>query len=151
MCDDAGYITEENTFFPWQLEKALEKIKKNAALPLDKEKVNYHRMNEIVFHDPVSINYLCLEIPSKIFSNDFLPDFPMENSIEPNLKLLPFYCFTQPEEKTRYKSSKKFFEKMAEISNIDTSLSKDEIIKKIIEKAPFLQENRHLQKIDIIK
>ena len=174
LCDDSGYITEGNTFFPWNLEAALEKIKENAALPLDESRVNYHRMNEVVFHDSIPIQYLCADIPSKIFSTDFLPNYPIANDVEPNLSLLPFYCFSQSEEKSRYKSSIHFFRKLAECciplnsllelpnenesdgtdsnfhrSNIHISLlSKDEIIAKIIENAPMIHRNRHLQNID---
>lgn len=150
ICDNNGFITEENTFFPWNLEEAVKKIKENANLPLDKDNVNYHRMNEVIFHDAVSIDFLCLDMPCKFFSNDFLPDYSIENNINPNLTLLPFYCFAQPEQDNRYKSSINFFKKLAYIFNIDTNLSKDEIINKIIEKAPFFQENRHLQNIDIL-
>lgn len=150
ICDNNGFITEENTFYPWNLEEAIKKIKENANLPLDEDKVNYHRMNEVIFHDAISMDYLCLDIPSKIFSTDFLPEYSIENEVNPNLTLLPFYCFAQPEEDNRYKSSIKFFKILAEVFDIDTNLSKDEIINKIIEKAPFFQENRHLQNIDIL-
>ena len=151
ICDNNGFITEENTFFPWNLEEAVKRIKENAKLPLDKEKVNYHRMNEVIFHDAVSMDYLCLNMQSKVFSTDFLPAHSIENEVKPNLLLLPFYCFAQLEEHNRYKSSITFFIKLAEAFNVDTKLSKDEIINKMIEKAPFLQENRHLQNIDILK
>ena len=150
ICDNNGFITEENTFFPWNLEEAVKRIKENANLPLDEEKVNYHRMNEVIFHDAVSMDYLCLNIPSKIFSTDFLPEYSIENEVKPNISLLPFYCFAQPEENNRYKSSSRFFRKLAEVFNIDTKLSKDEIIKKMIKKEHFLQENRHLQNLDIL-
>jgi hypothetical protein len=107
--------------------------------------INYHRMIEVIFHDAVSMDYLCVNLPSKIFSTDFLPEYSIENEVKPNISLLPFYCFAQPEEKNRYKSSLRFFKKLAEVFNIDTKLSKDEIIKKMIEKAPFFK------KIDIYK
>jgi hypothetical protein len=151
MCDNNGYITEGNTFFPWNLEEAIEKIKENAVLPLDEENVNYHRMNEVVIHDAVPMEYLCLDMQTKFFSNDFLPKYPIENEVKPNMSLLPFYCFAELEEKNRYKSSSSFFKKIAELCNIDKSLSKDEIIEKIIEKAPLIHENRNLQNIDILQ
>jgi hypothetical protein len=120
-------------------------------LPLDEENVNYHRMNEVVFHDPIPMVYFCLDIPNKFFSNDFLPEYSIENEVKPNMSLLPFYCFAEIEEKNRYKSSSEFFKKIAEFCDIDKSLSKDEIIERIIEKEAFLQKNRHLQKIDILR
>jgi hypothetical protein len=91
ICDNNGRITEDNTFFPWNLQGAVEKIRENAGLPIDKEKVNYHRMNEVVFHASVPMDYLCLDMPSKIFTTDFLPDYSIENEVPPDMSLLPFY------------------------------------------------------------
>jgi hypothetical protein len=150
ICDNNGFITEENTFFPWNLKGAVQKIRENSFLPIDEEKVNYHRMNEVVFHDSIPIDYLCLHMESKFFSNDFLPEYSIENEVKPNMSLLPFYCFAKPEENNRYKSSRLFFKKFAEFCNIDKTLSKDQIIEKMIEKSTFLQKNRHLQNIDIL-
>ena len=151
ICDNDGFITEENSFFPWNLQGVVEKIRENSILPIDEEKVNYHRMNEVVFHDSIPMDYLCLDLPRKFFSNDFLPEYSIENEVKPDMSLLPFYCFAKIEENNKYKSSSSFFKKIAEFCNIDKTLSKDEIIEKIIEKAPFLQKNRHLQNIDILR
>ena len=85
ICDNNGFITEGNTFFPWNLQDAVKKIKANSILPLDEENVNYHRMNEVVFHDAVPMDYLCLDMPSKFFSNDFLPEYSIENEVKPNM------------------------------------------------------------------
>jgi hypothetical protein len=150
MCDNNGFMTEENTFFPWNLQEAVDKIRENAALPLHEDSVNYHRMNEVVMHDAVPMEYLCLDMPAKYFSNDFLPEYPVENEVEPNMSLLPFYCFSKKEEDNRYKSSIEFFKKQAEFCNIDNTLSKDEIIEQIMEKAPIIYQNRHLQNRSVI-
>jgi hypothetical protein len=151
MCDNNGFITEDNTFFPWDLHRAVEHIRQNAVLPEDADRVNYHRMNEVVFHDPVGMEYLCLDMPRKFYSNDYLPDYPIENEVNPNKSLLPFYCFSKKEENNRYTSSLEFFKKIADFCNVDNTLSKNEIIEKIIEKAPFIYQNRHLQNIDMIR
>jgi len=151
MCDNNGFITEGNSFFPWNLQEAVEKIRKNADTPLDKEHVNYHRMNEVVFHDPIPMDYLCLELETQFFFNDFLPDHQIENEVKPNMSLLPFYCFVPIKGINRYESSSEFFKKIAEICNIDKTLTKHEIIKKMNEKSRFLRENRHLQNIDILQ
>lgn len=151
MCDNNGFMTEGNTFFPWNLEAAIKKIRENSLIPLDEENVNYHRMNEVVIHDSVPMEYLCLDMQTKFFSNDFLPDYHIENEVNANMSLLPFYCFVELEEKNRYKSSSGFFKKIAELCNIDKTLSKDEIIQKIIKKAPCLQKNRHLQNIVMLQ
>ncbi len=156
MCDNNGFITEGNTFFPWSLQEAVEKIRENTALPLEEENVNYHRMNEVVFHDPIPMDYLCLELETQFFLNDFLPEQPIENNVKPNLSLLPFYCFAPIKGINRYESSSEFFIRIAELCNInmnmnmDNPLFKDEIIGKIVEKSRFLQENRHLQNMDIL-
>jgi len=154
MCDNNGFMTEGNTFFPWNLKAAVEKIRENSFLPLDEENVNYHRMNEVVIHDAVPMEYLCLDMQTQFYSNDFLPEYPIENEVKPNMSLLPFYCFAQLEEKNRYKNSSIiFFKKIAELCNIDDNktLSKDEIIEKIIEKTPLIHENRNLQNIDMLR
>ena len=100
MCDNNGFISEGNTFFTWNLQDAVKQIRVNAALPvhIDTDQINYHRMNEVVFHDAVPMEYLCLETPRKFYSNDYLPDYPIENEVKPNMELLPFYCFSKKEE-----------------------------------------------------
>jgi hypothetical protein len=149
VSDNNGFISEKNTYFPWNLEEAVEKIKENAALPLDEDDINYQRMNEVVFHDSVPMEYLCMDLPNK--GNKFLPDYPIENDVKPNTSLLPFYCFAQPEENNRLTSSHKFFEKFAEFCNIDKSLSKEEIIEKMQENIPFLESHRDKQNIEMLK
>jgi len=82
ISDDNGRITKNNTYFPWNLEKAVDKIKENSYLSGKDEdnlwKINDKCMNEVVFHDAVSMNYLCMS-SKKRFNNSFLPDFPIEN------------------------------------------------------------------------
>ena len=151
VTDNNGFISEGNTFFPCNLKKAVEKIKENVSLPIDEQNINYQRMNEVVFHDPISMKYLCMDIPTKI-SNDFLPDYPIENKVKPDTSLLPFYCFAQQEEKNRLKSSLSFFKKMAMFCNIDKKYtSKNKIIKKIKKNANFLQSHRYKQNIKLLK
>ncbi len=147
MCDNNGFITEGNTFFPWNLQEAIEKIQENASIPLDDDAVNYHRMNEVVFHDGVPMEYLCLELETQFFCNDFLPDYQIENEIQPNMELIPFYCFAPIKGITRYHSSYEFIKKFAELCGIiidDYTLSKDEILEKIVEKSIILQKNRQI-------
>jgi hypothetical protein len=149
VSDNNGFISEGNTYFPWNLEEAVEKIKENSSLPLDEDNINYQRMNEVVFHDSVPMEYLCMDLPNK--GNKFLPDYPIKNDVKPNMSLLPFYCFAQPEENNRLTSSPTFFKKIAEFCNIDKSLSKDEIIEKIQENIPFLESHRDKQNIEMLK
>ena len=116
MCDNNGFITEGNTFFPWNLRDAVKKIRENASLPLDEDRVNYHRMNEVVIHHAVPMDYLCLDMQSRFFSNDFLPDFSVENEVQPNMSLYPSYYVDETEEKSRYKSSSQFLQSIPYLS-----------------------------------
>uniref|UniRef100_A0A6C0E374 Uncharacterized protein n=1 Tax=viral metagenome TaxID=1070528 RepID=A0A6C0E374_9ZZZZ len=81
VTDNNGFITENNTYFPENLKEAVEKIKENSSLcGIDEEnswKSNDKCMNEVVFHDAVSMDYLCMTI-KKGFDNSFLPDYPIE-------------------------------------------------------------------------
>jgi len=81
VSDNNGFITENNTYFPENLKEAVEKIKENSSLcGIDEEnswKSNDKCMNEVVFHDAVSMDYLCMTI-KKGFDNSFLPDYPIE-------------------------------------------------------------------------
>ena len=94
----------------------------------------------------------------KSYELPLLPESGLTIRVIPNLEVEfkevtkdgKVYAKLLPEKNNRYKSSSRFFKKIAEFCNIDNTLSKDEIIEKIIEKAPFLQKNRHIQNIDIL-
>ena len=133
LCDNNGFITEGNTFFPDNLVEAVAKIRANSLLPL-LDGVNYHRMNEVVFHDPVPLEYLCRELETQFFDADFLPDYPIENAVAPNTGLLPFYSFLPIKGISRYESSDDFYKiTFAKRCNIDDAPNKsmDEIIEEI--------------------
>ena len=53
--DNNGFITETNTYYPWNIKDAVDKI---ASMK--------KTTNEVVFHDPISMKYCCreIEIPS---------------------------------------------------------------------------------------
>lgn len=75
--DNNGFITENNTYFPWNLKEAVEEIKKNSLISSSETGINYRLMNEVIFHNPVPMEYCCMEIDrSSIsclleFDNDF--------------------------------------------------------------------------------
>ena len=124
MCDNNGFITEGNTFFPWNLRGAVDKIRENAGLPLDEDRVNYHRMNEVVIHAAVPMDYLCLDMQTMFYSNEFLPEYPIENEVTPNMSLSPSYYVDETEEKSRYKSSSQFLNQFLQsIPNLSQNLS----------------------------
>ena len=153
ITDNNGFITENNTYFPYNLKEAVEEIKKNSLINPSETDFNYHLMNEVIFHDPVPFEYCCMDIDrSSIsclleFDNDFLPDYPIHNNIAPNKDLLPFYCYAPSEELNRLTSSYTFFQKMARICDIEPSLTTEEIIQKIQEKMDFLYEHRDKQNL----
>jgi hypothetical protein len=142
VTDHNGIISEENTYFPWNIDEALEKINKSD------EKIG----NEVVFHDPVSMKYLCTLIENKsgdASMNEYLPNVPIENKVEPNLKKLPFYCFPLEDNYTGIdivpKSSGEFFKKMAKLCGVNSNLKKDKIVKETKTKIPELYNNRKKQ------
>ena len=75
----------------------------------------------------------------------------MYNDIKPNKTILPFFCYAKENEYTginpKKLSSNSFYKKMAIMCNVDTKLTRDEIIEKINEKIDELNNNRKKQKI----
>ena len=158
MNDYNGFINEENTFFSWQLDKAVEKINKMAA-----SKKSYVG-NEVVFHDPVPIKFLCLyiqnyNISEKLISDKpkpfehsglFLPTSEMYNDQEPDMSKIPFYCVPCEDNYTgsgKFKtSSREFYKKMAEMCGITVlkNDTRENIINNIEKKMNDLYTNREL-------
>jgi hypothetical protein len=155
--DYNGHINEENTYYPWNLDKAID------AINSDK----YKRINEVVFHDSIPMKYLCTAIISyknsyTILSNNetltanyLLPNFPIFNDEEPDMTKIPFLCYPYEMNYTGIDpfkiSSKKFYNKMAKMCNVNANQSNMKIIEEIRKKIPFLINNRHLLKIDEFK
>jgi hypothetical protein len=93
--DYNGHINEENTYYPWNLDKAIDAIKSD----------KYKRINEVVFHDSIPMKYLCAAIISyknsytilsnneTLTSNYLLPNFPIFNDEDPDMTKMPFYCY----------------------------------------------------------
>jgi len=152
--DYNGHINEKNTFYPWNLNKAVKKIKslKNGF------------MNEVMFHDPVPMKYLCASLISYNISYKALPDikpyslqgtillpsFPIFNDIEPDMTKKPFYCYpyemNYTGEVNQYPlSSRKFYVKMGKMCNVNTKRkSREKIIEEIRLKIPELFKDRNL-------
>ncbi len=147
--DYNGYISEHNTYFPWNLTYAISKINKTE----NKDNIGH----EVVFHDPIPMKYLCLVINnlSKISNNMILPNIPIENKVEPDMTKKPFYCYPLEKNYTGIdpfpESSRDFFVKMAKVGNININLPNNDIIKQIKEKIPYLYANREEQQIEILK
>jgi hypothetical protein len=146
--DYNGYISENNTYFPWNLNDAIRKINKSK---------HKHIGHEIVFHDPIPIQYMCLMIHnlSTVPNNLLLPMVPIENEFEPDTTKEPFYCYPLEKNYTGVdpfpESSRDFFVKMAMTCNVNPKLPTDEIIQEIKKNIPFLYSHRDQQKINVLK
>ena len=148
--DYNGNISENNTYFPWNLEDAVHQIN-----------IHKHRIgNEAVFHDPISMEYLCIhthiviQIPLNM-NNLFLPNFFIENQVEPDMTKVPFYCY--PFEKNYdgvdplKESSRSFFQTMAKTCGVQPSLSTPDIINEIKKRLHYLHANRNKQHLQYLK
>jgi len=169
--DNNGMITETNTYYPWNINEAVDKIKKST------ENTTMNEVNttttEVVFHDPISMKYLCkvIELPTpkeladlsdeeyeKFLSNSYLPKKIIENDTEPDMSKEPFYCYPQTnyiEDNTamdeKLSSPDNFLKTMANVCNINTNLKKKDLINEIKEKIPHLYSNRNEQNIQALK
>jgi len=159
--DYNGLINEENTYFPWNLDKAVKKIRKIAK---NKE---FYIGNEVIFHDNIPMKYLCMVIKkiSLDYNIDtkynisssavFLPHYEIYNSEEPDKTKIPFYCHPMEDNfggrgKNKL-SSNKFYKNMAILCNINPQLSRTEIIEEIKKKMMDLYYNREKQKLKEFK
>lgn len=148
--DYNGFITED-TYFPFNLDEAVKKIDENDG--------NMGIENEVVFHDPVSMKYLCSSIenktPEEIPTNVYLPHIPIENKVEPDLTKEPFFCFPLEKNYTGRdpldESSREFFQKMANLCGVKSELSNDKIIKEVKKKIPELYKHRNEQNTNVLK
>lgn len=122
--DYNGWINEENTYFHWELDKAVYKIN-NTENTIG---------NEVVFHDSISMKYLCSYIKSGT-NNDLPLTIDSINIPSPDISKIPFYCIPYENnyngiEKLNI-SSKEFYIKMAKMCLIENIENKK--IEEIIE------------------
>jgi hypothetical protein len=129
--DYNGWINEKNTYFSWELEKAVKKI----------NSFQNWIGNEVVFHDAISIKHLLRYI--RCSSNKELPKEIEENNQEVDMSKIPFYCIPYENNYTGIEkieiSSKEFYKKMGKmclIENIEDKTREEilELIKKNINK-----------------
>lgn len=143
--DYNGFINENNTYFYWDLNKALEIINDTNA-----------DLNEIIFHDSISMKYLSMIIYSK--NDNYIPETLLlpKNILKTDEKAdkskLPFYCYPLEQNYTgvyRLKlSSIDFYKKMLLATNynsIDDSLTLNQIIELIKKQIVYLFNNRDKQ------
>jgi hypothetical protein len=162
ISDYNGFINEKNTFFPWELDKAVKKYKS-----IFKKNKN-HVGNEVIFHDSIPMKYLCGVIMNKSISDEIknkyemamtanllLPKYEMYNNEPPDMTKLPFYCIPLEDNYTgsnKYKlSSKKFYQKMAILCNVNINQNRKKIIDEIKLKMKDLYYNRDKQNLKEFK
>jgi hypothetical protein len=154
--DYNGFINEENTYFPWNIDKAVKIIKQ-------KSKKGYDIGNEVIFHDNIPMKYLCLVINVKSIdynianknncklTNIILPQYEIYNTEEPDKTKIPFYCYPYEDNYTGIgklkMSSDYFYKKMAILCNVNQKQPKEKIIEEIKEKMIDLYKNREKQKL----
>lgn len=120
--DQNGMISEFNTYYPWNLDEALEKIKQLNKTGID--------LNEVVFHDPVPMKYLVqiIEKPANFEPGNkdkFLPQHRLVNDEPPDMSKKPFYVYpfedswTGVSSKPIPKSSSAFFHMMARVAGVN--------------------------------
>ena len=143
--DYNGLINENNTFFSWELDKAV-----NIINNFDND-----IGNEVVFHDPISIKYMCSYIKSG--SNNELPyNIDDINIPLPDMSKIPFYCIPYENNYNGIQklkiSSKEFYIKMAKMCLLENIEEKtiDEIIILIKNNINTFYKNRELLNINEI-
>jgi hypothetical protein len=143
--DANGMINEHYTYYPWNIRKAMTKLWK-------------YNMNEVVFHDNVSMDYCCKrikKIPGKAVST-LLPHHPIENAMHPDMTKKPFYCFMSEDTYSGYpkppKSSLRWFAMMAKVAGITKKYDDAKsYIRAIRRKSKHLCKHRDQQKLEILQ
>jgi hypothetical protein len=139
--DMNGIINEHNTFFYWQLNEALDKISIDV-------KENKKTMNEVIFHDSISMDHLCKVIENSFDSNvkHYLPRQEFVNNTKIDKDLLPCYCYYNDSFYRGInpppKSSLDWINNMNLVC--DTNLSNEE---EYFKRVKYLYENRDKQKL----
>lgn len=150
--DHNGIIDENNTYYPWNLDSFIKKIQKN-------KNSNKRTSNEVIFHDNISMKYLCgtIQRQAGIKINTLLPREPIENDELPDLSKKPFYCYPFESiytiEGNFPPSSEKWYRMMAQVCGVDVNENDNNmtIEKKITDNANNLYINRDKQDIELLK
>ncbi len=146
--DANGMINEHITYFPWQLNELVEKLKEQGK----------GSSNEVVFHNDVPMKYCCakIKLDSVLPVNMSIPRGPMTNKAKPNMTLLPFYCYVNEDTYTGDPlpppSSLEWFKMLAKVARINSEFkTKQEYIDAIRAKSIYICNNRYIQNITAIQ
>jgi hypothetical protein len=173
--DHNGMITEYNTFYPWNIDKFLEKQNQYIQNNINK-RIRF--TSEVVFHNNISLQKLCsyiekpkLKIDYKVDSierilnkidkiNTLLPRnifLNMNTNINTNTNQIPFYCYpfenVYPIETNFKKSSINWFKMIAQMCNIqiNENYTIEHIQEKIKIESKNIYNNREKQNLELLK
>jgi hypothetical protein len=145
--DMNGIISEHNTLFYWQLNEVHDRIKADI-------KINKRTMNEVVFHDNISMTHLCYVIENKFDGNlkNILPKESLINKkdiAKINTDLLPCYCYYNDYFYTGLnpppKSSPEWISKMNLVYDIDLTNDKE-----YYDHVKYIYKNRDKQRLNYL-
>jgi hypothetical protein len=164
LMDCNGMVTEHITYYPWNIDDAIKEMKKKS----------YGRMNEVVFHDEIGMEYLCktvvkpkinvaalktdedFNIFKKLSVPNLLPRKQMKTDAKPDMTKLPFYCYTNEDNYDGVpappKSSLDWFQLLVKVANIDkVPDSIQGCINALRKKSVYLCNHREEQNIQLLK
>lgn len=143
--DHNGIISEYNTYYPWNLDKALDKISDSA--------------NEVVFHDPIPAGYIVkiIKKPPNAYMysrKDYLPTEQLISRKKPDLTCLPFYVYPMEHTYTGTpfpykKSSLTWLRKIARVAGVSMNAhaSRKDTRKAIQRRMAYLYKHRDRQNL----
>ena len=147
---DKNGIIVENTLFAWNIHKLFSYYTGKFDEPFK---------NEIVFHDDVSLKYLCKTIKRSPYIDRFrdLPKHEITNECKPDYTKLPFliYCdysvYSGVEEPFDHDVfTLDFIKLMANVARVSDKGTKEEILKRINIKSKYLRTHRNEQNLFIL-
>lgn len=154
LTDYNGIVSEKNTYFPWNLNKFMNKnrhLLTSETMP----------QNEVVFHDNIDMKYCCaiisiLKRDINIKKNNFLPKISIENEEPSDMSKQPFFYYPFEDIYTGSdplpRSSNKWYEMMSKMCIGEADITTPEDINaKIKDEAKKLYNNRDEQNITLLK
>ena len=148
--DYNGILTETNTYYPWNINMFINECEKYS---------NKKTENEIIFHDNISSNYLftIIERSTSIQRNKILPRKEIYTDNEPNMDLIPFYCYPFEDIYTGInplpQSSNEWYKMILQMCNIEYHKNDtiEIMLQKIREKSLELYNDRSKQNISYLE
>ncbi len=159
--DHNGFLSEHNTFYPWQLNQAVKALSKSTT-----------HTNEVVFHDAVDVAYMCRAIERPRNSdpnflqyimnggvNAILPNKRLVGTRHPDMSKIPFYAHAMEHLYTGIPlgngwrpSSMAWYRKMADLACLShpRPRKKSELIKLLEQVTQRLCRDRAAQNFDAL-